>query len=234
MSQTELQSLLGFLTFCTRVFPIGRPFLRHVFNMLRRSRGSQRLTAAARRDLEWWKMLLPVWSGVAAIDPPRKEFIIETDVSGIKGIGGYWPTTGKMFSTRMPRRHRKKHINYKEMHAVLHAIAEWGDDWKGQSLTVRCDNFAVVQGINKKTIRGGAIQPLQQLLLLAGINDIVVRACWISTKDNAVADALSRFDMDRVANLLGVQRHFLPQSRQASNIKQKISHLMQPSTSSMA
>jgi hypothetical protein len=233
VSRADLQSILGFLTFCTRVFPLGRPFLRHLFNMLNSGKTYQRLTLTARRDLQWWKALLPVWSGVSAIAPARRHTTIATDASGKKGIGGVWFATMEMFSTRMPRRHRTKHINYKEMHAVLYAFAKWGDHWKGQLVEARCDNEAVVTGINKKTIRGAAIGPLQHLLLLAAVLDVEIRATWIPTKENALADALSRFDLIRVARLTGQENVSLP-SRQPSHISQKISHLMQNFSSSMA
>jgi hypothetical protein len=231
VSRADLQSLLGFLTFCTRVFPLGRPFLRHLFNMLNGGKQHQRLSLAARRDLVWWKTLLPAWSGISAIAPARPHTVIATDASGKKGIGGVWFATMEMFSTRMPRRHRLKHINYKEMHAVLHAFAEWGDNWKGQLVEVQCDNEAVVAGINKRTIRGSAIGPLQHLLLLAAVLDVEVRATWIPTKENALADALSRFDVARITTLTGQEKFSLP-SRQSARFSQKISHLMQNFTSS--
>lgn len=104
VTKKELQALLGFLTFCTRVFPLGRPFLRHIFNMLKAARpGKQRITLAAKRDLKWWNTFLPIWSGVAAIDPPRQTVTIATDASGKKGIGGIWFTQENILNT-----HRKK------------------------------------------------------------------------------------------------------------------------------
>ena|SRR5437773_3461550 len=60
----ELEKLLGLLEFCGNVFPLGRPFLRHVWNMFRgvkfhygtpRKTCRQRLTAAACHDLQWWQ-----------------------------------------------------------------------------------------------------------------------------------------------------------------------------------
>jgi ribonuclease HI len=234
VSKHDLQSVLGFLTFCTRVFPLGRPFLRHIFNMLNRPRAKQHLTTAARRDLQWWKTLLPMWSGISPIIPSRLETKIYTDASGKKGIGGYWESTREIFSTRLPRRQRKKHINYKEMFAILYAFAEWGTKWKGHRVTIYCDNEAVVKGINKRTIRGTAIAPLQDILLLAATLDIAVRAHWISTKENAIADALSRFDIKRIANLLGEQVTSSLRFRQPSNIVQKISCLKQNITSTTA
>jgi hypothetical protein len=202
--------------------------------MLNNTHAVQRLSPSARRDLQWWKTLLPVWSGIAAIAPIRKDIIISTDASGSKGIGGFWFATNKLFSIRLPRRHRRKHINFKEMLAVLYAFAEWCEEWKGGAVTVKCDNTAVFNGINKKSIRGPAIEPLQKLLLLAGAYDIVVRAIWISTEENAIADALSRFDKKRLTNLLGVQAVSSLPSRQSSQITQKISRLMRNTTSTTA
>ena len=43
--------------------------------------------------------------------------------------------------------------------------------------------------------------PLRELLLLASKYDIVIEACWIRSEDNGLADALSRFDDRKVANL---------------------------------
>ena len=48
----QLEKLLGLLEFCVSVFPLGQPFLRHLWNMFRRSEQQrQRLTKAARNDL---------------------------------------------------------------------------------------------------------------------------------------------------------------------------------------
>jgi hypothetical protein len=184
-----------------------------------------------RRDLNWWKTLLPLWHGVAAIAPVRSEITIATDASGKKGIGGIWFATGNMFSTRMPKRHRSKHIHYKEMHTVLYAFAEWSEKWSGQSVNTEYDNDAVVVAINKRIIRGAAIQPLQSLLLITAIQDITVRVTWISRKANTIADALSRFNKKYLANLLGAQLASTLRSRKPSQISQKISRLKRNITS---
>jgi len=231
ITRKQLQSLLGFLTFCTRVFPLGRPFLRHLFNMLNSiNHGKRRLTMSAKRDLKWWLTFLPLWSGISAIDPPRKKITIATDASGRKGIGGICYNTKEMFSTRIARSHRRKHINWKEMYAVLYAFAAWGSEWKGNRVEILCDNETVVAGINKRTIRGRAIEPLQQIFLIAGCHDIAVRATWIPTHENKIADALSRFDRKRLTNLVGVQLANSLCRRQHSILKSRISLLKQRST----
>jgi hypothetical protein len=46
--------------------------------------------------------------------------MVWTDASGAKEIGGFYDE--RLFATRVPSRHRKKHINWKEMYAILHAF----------------------------------------------------------------------------------------------------------------
>ena len=42
ISAATLESLLGFLNHCCQVVPVGRPFLRHIFNMLNKVQNSNR------------------------------------------------------------------------------------------------------------------------------------------------------------------------------------------------
>ena len=56
----ELENLLGFLSFCCAVLPLGRPFLRNIFNLLdQKTRHLMRIriTKAAKCDLQWWMIL---------------------------------------------------------------------------------------------------------------------------------------------------------------------------------
>jgi RNase H-like domain found in reverse transcriptase len=233
ITQKQLQKLLGLLEFCAKVFPLGRPFLRRIWNMCRKDRiGRQRLTTAAKHDLAWWKAFLPIWSGVSMIQLTRERVFIATDASGKKGIGGAWFNNDKIeiFSTRVKRRHRPKHINWKEVFAIVYAFACWSEYWANKQVFVFCDNEAAVEGVNKRSIRGAAINPLQSLFLLAAKQNIDVVAIWVPSKDNALADALSRFDLDTVTNLVGQHVSSLPR-RQPSAIASKMSRLLRPSTS---
>jgi ribonuclease HI len=233
VTQKQLQKLLGLLEFCAKVFPLGRPFLRCIWNMFKKERsGQQRLTKAAQNDLTWWAAFLPVWSGVSMIQISRKRVYIATNASGTKGIGGAWlqDDNVKIFSTRVNRRHRSKHINWKELFAIVYAFSSWSEQWGNKQVIVFCDNEAVVEGVNKRSIRGDAIHPLQTLFLLAAKRNIDVATVWVPSKANALADALSRFDRETVTNLLGQDAGSLLR-RQPSSITSKLSHLMQLSTS---
>ena len=197
-----LRSLLGFLSFCARVIPLGRPFLRNLFNflyILRAKPGSnRRLLPDAARDLRWWATLLKHWNGKRVIRPRNTSYFGYTDASGTKGIGGWWGPNA--FATRIPRRHRAKHINWKEAFAILVALAKWAPCLAGSRLILMCDNQAIVQAINKRSIRGEAINPLQLILLAAAVHDVEIEARWLSSEENWIADSLSRFDLKKLAN----------------------------------
>jgi ribonuclease HI len=162
----------------------------------------------------------------------RERVYIATDASGTKGIGGAWLQNHnvQIFSTRVKCRHRSKHINWKELFAIVYAFASWSEQWNNKQVIVFCDNEAIVEGVNKRSIRRDAIHPLQTLFLLAAKSNIDVATVWVPSKANTLADVLSRFDKKTVTNLLGQDANSLLR-RQPSLIMSKLSRLMQPSTS---
>jgi len=106
----------------------------------------------------------------------RKWVYITPDTSGTKGTGGAWlqDYDVKVFSTKAKRRHRSKHINWKELFAIVYTFVSWAEQWKNKHVIVFYDNEAVVEGVNKRSIRGAAIRPLQTLFLLTANHDIDV------------------------------------------------------------
>ena len=203
----DLESLVGFLSFCARVVPLGRPFLRNLFNLLQvlaarspsRSTVSHKLSPEALTDLRWWATLLKNWSGVRIIKPLRTHHTIHTDASGTKGIGGWFQKLA--FATSLPRRHAHKHINWKEAYAILYALAKWSSLLRGTRVLFMCDNQAIVDALSNRTIRGEAISVLQFIFLAAAVDDIELSACWLPSEENWIADALSRFKFDEIADL---------------------------------
>ena len=79
------------------------------------------------------------------------------------------------------------------MLAVLTAIRRWLPRLVYSRLVLYCDNEAVVQGLLKSSIRGQSIAPLRQIVILLAIHDIYLQVVWIPTKNNILADILSRF-----------------------------------------
>jgi len=87
------------------------------------------------------------------------------------------------------------------MFAVLHALTLWHKEWIHGSLTVVSDNTTVVNALNKRSVRGPSLRPLRTILLIAAVLNIEIKARWIPSEENAIADAASRHDFKKLANL---------------------------------
>ena len=126
------------------------------------------------------------------------------------GIGAVYTTKSKphpragsafsiAFSHHLTR--FREHINTQAMRAVEQVFLHWGREWKGKALIMHTDNRAVVHALANKTIRGTSMQVLRRCLLLPTEYDLDLHARWISTKDNALANALSQFEYQKVADI---------------------------------
>jgi hypothetical protein len=222
VTYTMLETTLGFLSHCCQVVPLGRPFLRNLFSQLCRKSSHRhtrqlRLTSNSRHDLRWWRQFLLSWSTISLIQLSRTCFDVATDASGTKGIGGVYNRL--IFSERIPSRHNSKEIVWKEMFAVLHAFLLWHEAWRNGKVRLACDNTSVVDAINKRSIRGPAIIPLQRIFLIAAVYDIEILPFWIPSGENVVADAASRQDYKKLADL-GLQ--VSPERPRPSDLRRKL------------
>lgn len=96
------------------------------------------------------------------------------------------------FSQRFSTWLQHCHINVKETHAILHALRIWTPQLKRSHLIIYCDNKAVATGLRKFTLRGSAMKPLWELLILVALNDVSIKSVWILTQSNILADLFSR------------------------------------------
>ena len=86
------------------------------------------------------------------------------------------------------------------MKVILVAIRLSLDLIAGKKLILYCDNEAVGHRLRKSLIKGPAMAPLRDIVMLTVTYDIVLYIVWIASKDNALADDLSRFRFEKVAN----------------------------------
>lgn len=218
ISHRELESAVGFLSFAAKIVIPGRAFLRRLFDAIRRPTAFIRITSNMRADLLWWKAFLKDWNGLQLLRhvESRKTWYIWTDASGNLGMGGYilerpelLHSVQDVFSIRVPTRHARKDIQFKEMKAVLHAVRLWLDKLHGARLILHCDNDACVQGLRKSSIRGPSMAPLRDIAMLAAKHDILLVPTWIPTKANSLADDLSRFRYQKIADQYPQLRHLV-------------------------
>lgn len=209
ISHRELESAVGFLSFAAKIVIPGRAFLTRLFDAIRRPTTLIRITSHIRADLLWWEAFLKDWNGLKLIRhvTSRPTWHIWTDASGTFGMGGYilehpdlLQSVQEAFSIPMATRHRQKDIQFKEMKAVHHAIRLWLRRLQGSRLVLYCDNDACVHGLRKTSIRGPAMAPLRDVVMLLAKYDIDLIPTWIPTKANELADDLSRFRYRKIAD----------------------------------
>ena len=96
ISQRQLESLLGKLSFAARVITPGRTFMRRLWSLCSRFQQphySITLTQECVADLLWWMRLLSEWNGKSFfLHPnwtPSPDLQLYTDASGTHGWGAY-------------------------------------------------------------------------------------------------------------------------------------------------
>lgn len=194
----ELQSLIGHLVSAARVVRPGRIYVGRLLALLRKAHGTARtrvsLDAAARADVDWWRMFLLRWNGVALIPPevPLSDQAAQfwTDASGW-GFGGFF--RGHYFYGPWAQDELVHNINTRELVGLVFAVCAFGPGMRGLSIMARCDNLVTVQAVNHQRASCPVLLSLlRRLHLVCAHYDITLRTCHVAGVDNTLADALSR------------------------------------------
>ena len=204
----ELQSLIGTLQFACKVVVPGRTFLQRAINLTKGvpSRFHHiRLNEEFFRDLDMWTVFLSKWNGrslfLESSATPTPDLELYTDAAGSVGFGGYFQ--GKWFQGHWPphmllNRERGISIDWQELFPIVVACAIWHPLFKGKRLQFWCDNESVVAIINSGHSKAPLIMELvRKLVLLSMEHNFLVRARHVPGVSNEIADALSRFQMQR-------------------------------------
>ena len=204
----ELQSLIGTLQFACKVVVPGRTFLQRAINLTKGvpSRFHHiRLNKEFFRDLDMWKVFLSKWNGrflfLESNATPTPDLELYTDAAGSVGFGGYFQ--GKWFQGHWPphmllNREWGISIEWQELFPIVVACAIWHPLFRGKRLQFWCDNESVVAIINSGHSKAPLIMELvRKLVLLSMEHNFLVRARHVPGVSNEIADALSRFQMQR-------------------------------------
>ena len=201
ISQRELESLLGKLSFAARVVTPGRTFMRRLWNVCSRYQQPHYTIVLSQEcldDLAWWMRLLQDWNGKSFFLHPKwipsPDLRLYTDASGTLGWGafnnGRW-IQGKWSDTQMSHT-----IEWKELYALLAACATWGEDWKQLRILIYCDNSAVVDCVQSGASKAPAVmQLLRELFFVCSRYNFHLSAKHIAGCRNVIADCLSRYSM---------------------------------------
>jgi len=196
-TKREIASLHGRLSFLARVIKPGRTFLRRVVEEMQQGRRMDEgigLSAEFHAELRWWRQFLPEWDGVSLISDWRWtencDMDFWTDASG-KGFGAFWD--GHWIAGDFQGWAKDQSMAFKELYAVVAAVATWGDQWAGRKIRLHCDNMSVCEILRYQNSRRAILAALlRTLYFLCAKAGCLITAEHLGTKENSVADALSR------------------------------------------
>ena len=192
----ELESLIGKLQFASTVVKPGRTFLRRLFELLSATRKDHHhiaLRGTAKSDIIWWNTFLELWNGVSlipAVATRRASHHVFTDASGSTGCGATWGCRWLQYQWQGD--FREKPIATQELLPILLAGMVWGCWWVGGTVTVHCDNQAVVSVVNSGYSKDrDMMHMLRCLFFVCAYWGFEVRVEHIPGERNVAADAIS-------------------------------------------
>ena len=202
-TKKELLSLIGKLSFCCKVLPAGRIFLRRMIDLSTTVQNLSHhipLTIEAQLDIQWWINFLPKWSGKSLILTnewtPSPTLHLYTDASGSHGWGAYW--SGRWLQSCWTTAQQHMDITWKELFAIVSAVHTWGSSWSRRRILFHCDNRSVVDIWDKGSTRATHTMALVRLLYYCAVqHNLNVCVAHIPGVCNDIADALSRFQMNK-------------------------------------
>ena len=198
-TKRQLLSIIGKLSFVSRVIRTGRAFISRLLAVTKRARALHhhvKLTHEAKADLQWWSECIASHNGVAYYNPSWAlggAIDVFTDASG-QAFGALcrneWMEISYSGNFAFMR---EKSINWREFHAAVTALATWANELSGRTVTFHIDNMVVCHLLNS------LYSPVQELMffvrqwcLLIERHNIQVAVVYIDTKANLDADDLSR------------------------------------------
>jgi hypothetical protein len=204
-TKRQLLSLIGKLTFISRVVKSGRTFVRRMIDLSKSVKFlhyNVYLNKSFKDDISWWLDYLPSWNGISAFqdDAWCSDDYLElyTDSSDI-GIGAVYGHQWFCESfTGLKASYIEMSITWRELYAIVKAISTWGNELANKRILMHCDNMAVVYIVNSGTSRDAHIMKLARALfyIMAQYN-LEIRVVHIDGIHNTLSDALSRLRIDQ-------------------------------------
>lgn len=207
----ELESVTGLMAFCSRAIPSARAFLRRFYDLIASVKSGKpyhfiRITGEVKQDILVWLQFLRHFNGECFIPEDywfsNQTLQLYTDSSGNPdlGCGAYfnghwvqfhWPCSWSNCSIL-------KNMSLLELIPIILSLFIWSDKLANKKVSFYIDNQALVSIINKRTSKDKQIMKLiRPLVFKTMLYNIQFKALHIEGSKNVIADALSRFQMER-------------------------------------
>lgn len=207
-TKRELLSLLGHMNFASRCVKPGRSFVSHLIALsstVKELHYRVKLTEECRADLNMWSIFLRNWNGVSFFLDDQvtlsADLHLYTDATQV-AFGGIFGT--QWFQGVFPADLKRQDSSMAlfELYPIVMACVLWGHNWHEKRILFHCDNLATVDIITKGRSKVKSIMRLMRRLTFhSAVNNYIVHAVHIPGKLNNIADAISRFQMDRFRQL---------------------------------
>ena len=198
----KMQELCGFLNFCLRIIPSGRPFMRRLYDLTKGKTAkwySINLNKDVKDDLLVWKHFLASYNGKVIISSDvwcdDFKYEIFSDASGF-AFAGF--CNDRWFQGEFPESWKNVNIAIKEAVPVYLAFRLWFTDVKDCRILFNVDNESVVHMLNSQTSHVNCILLILRKMVLKGMqNNLQFQARHLSGKSNFTADLLSRLQTQK-------------------------------------
>jgi len=209
-TKRELLSILGHLNFACRVIHPGRSFVSYLISLsttVTELHHHVKLTANCRLDIDMWGKFLAQWNGVS--------FFLDSDITEAADMHLFTDATDKAFGgcygnhwfqdrfdSNVFQQKDMISMAFLELYPIVAACVLWGKEWACKRILFHCDNMATVEIITKARSKVPSIMRLMRRLTWCAARDnFTVHARHIPGVKNCVADALSRFQMQKFRQL---------------------------------
>ena len=146
-----------------------------------------------------WTMFLKQWNGVSFFldqqetDGEAMQFFTDATPSGFGGyFNGRWFCD--KFEENMIPEECKASMALFELYPIVMSAVLWGEEWCKKRIIVNCDNESACEIINKGRSRIPFIMKfVRRLVWCEAKFNFTIRASYIPTGRNGIADSLSQF-----------------------------------------
>ena len=163
------------------------------------NRGRDTLSLGFKRDLEFFRRLLPQYNGVRILDKSTVD--CQEDLELDACLTGCGATNGDQFYSEvfpdfvLRGQHPIAHL---ELLNIVVAVKMWQDQWAGRRVRVSCDNMNACLAIQNGCSRDQFVQScIRELFFVTARRDIELWAKHCLGKDMGRADALSHMHLGR-------------------------------------